>query len=155
MKIIKRKQDQNQGKVLSDLQRRQNDLWESFWGDEWPSIFDDYQTGGKFAPTVDIKETKKEFKVKVDLPNVNPEKVNVEIDGNTLILSGETEQETKEENENYHRMERVSGSFYRSFDLPNTADLEKISCKSRNGVLTISIPKKPESSGRKIKVEMV
>ncbi len=90
----------------------------------------------------------------MNLPDVDPEKVNVEIEGNVLILSGETEKETEEKDFNSYRLERMGGSFYRSFELPRFADLEKTECSSKNGVLKIKIPKKAESHNKKLKIKV-
>jgi HSP20 family protein len=148
MQIIKRK---NKEQALNQLQQRQNDLWNDFWG--FNDIFPSSEVNN-FVPKVDIVEHKKSFTIKVDLPDVDPEKINVEIDGNTLILLGETEVENEEKDGNFHREERMSGSFYRSFELPQTANLEKTECSSKHGVLKIKIPKRTESKGKKLKIKV-
>ncbi len=150
MQIIKK---DDQKSALSKLQQRQNDLWHDFWNfgfSGYPVI----ETANNFLPKVDIIENKKSFVIKADLPNVDPEKVNVEVDGNILIISGQTEEENEEKGTNFHRVERVSGSFYRSFELPPTADLGKTECSAKNGVLKIKIPKKSETKGKKLKVKV-
>jgi len=107
----------------------------------------------QFLPEVDISETKRSFEIRANVPGVDPKKINVEVNDTTLSLSGETEKEEREEGENFYRVERSSGSFYRSFELPNTADFDKIKCTAKNGVLSISIPKKEKSKGKKIAVK--
>ncbi len=152
MKIIKGK---NKEHALNTLQQKQNDLWNDFWGlDFTNNWFPVSEESSKFIPEVDIAEHKKSFTIKVNLPDVEPEKVNVEIEGNTLILSGETEKETEEKDSNFHRLERMKGSFSRSFELPRLADLERTECSSKNGVLKIKIPKKAGSYNKKLKIKV-
>jgi len=105
-----------------------------------------------WLPSVDIKEEDDKFVILADLPGVNKEDIHVHMENNMLTIKGERSEEHKEESKNYSRVERVKGSFYRRFNLPETADSSKISATSNNGVLTISIPKKDEQQPRRIEV---
>lgn len=152
MKTIKRK---NKEQALNNLQQKKNDLWNAFWGLDFSNNwFPVPEANSKFIPEVDIMEHKKSFTIKVNLPDVDPENINVEISENVLILSGETEKEIEEKDTNFHRLERMGGSFYRSFELPRFADLEKAECSSKNGVLKIKIPKKTENNNKKLKIKI-
>lgn len=97
-----------------------------------------------WAPKVDIKEEEKEFVVFADIPGVDPNEIEIEMDGNTLTVKGErkTEQEVKQKN--YYRLERKTGKFFRQFTLPESVDSSKISAKAKNGVLAIHLPKAEE-----------
>ena len=106
-----------------------------------------------WTPAVDIKETEKEFLIHADIPGVNPDDIDVHMEDGMLTIKGERESETKEEREGYKRIERQRGSFYRRFSLPDTANADKISAKSKNGVLEISIPKQEKAQARKIEVK--
>lgn len=109
-----------------------------------------------WAPRVDIKEEELEFVVFADIPGVDPKDIEIEMDGNTLTVKGERNlvKEHKGKNENYYRIERTSGKFYRQFTLPETIDSTKIMAKSKQGVLAIHLPKATENKHqRKIKVQ--
>lgn len=106
-----------------------------------------------WTPAVDIKETEKEFLIHADIPGVNPDDIDVHMEDGMLTIKGERDSETKEEREGYKRIERQRGSFYRRFSLPDTANADKISAKSKNGVLEITIPKQEKAQPRKIEVK--
>ncbi|MCR4396459.1 MAG: Hsp20/alpha crystallin family protein, partial [Candidatus Saccharicenans sp.] len=78
--------------------------------------------------------------------------VEIKVEDNTLSLKGERKFEKETREENYHRIERAYGSFYRSFSLPNYVDQDKISAEYENGLLKIHMPKKPEVKPRKVKI---
>jgi len=106
-----------------------------------------------WAPAVDIKETNDAFIIEADIPGVDPKDIDVHMEEGVLSIRGEKESEKKEESEGYKRVERSRGSFYRRFSLPDTADADKISAKSKHGVLEITIPKQEKANPRKISVE--
>ncbi|MDR9436402.1 MAG: Hsp20/alpha crystallin family protein [Thiohalophilus sp.] len=106
-----------------------------------------------WIPAVDIKETQDAFILHADVPGVDPKDVDVHMENGILTIKGERESEKKDEREGYKRVERQYGSFYRRFSLPDTADAEKISARSKNGVVEITIPKKEAVQPRKISVE--
>ena len=105
-----------------------------------------------WAPSVDIYETPNELVVKADLPDVNEKDIDVRVENNLLTLRGERKFEKSVSEENYLRVERTYGSFSRSFSLPNTVDVEKIGAEYKNGVLTVTLPKREESKPRQVKV---
>lgn len=105
-----------------------------------------------WAPRVDVEETDKEIVVKADLPGVDPKAVEVTVENGVLTVRGEKKEEKKEERKNFHRVERFTGSFYRSIPLPPGADSEQVTATCSNGVVTISVPKKPEARAKKITV---
>ena len=106
-----------------------------------------------WAPAVDIKESSDHYLIMADLPGVRPEDVEITMEKGVLVIKGRREMESKEERENFRRVERIRGSFYRSFALPDTADVEKISARSNHGVLEITIPKQPVVQPRKIEIQ--
>ena len=105
-----------------------------------------------WRPAVDIKEEEDRFVIYADLPGVDPKDIEITMEQGVLTLKGERSEETKEEHEGYKRVERVSGSFYRRFSLPDTADAERIEAKGKNGVLEITLPKLEKVQPRKITV---
>lgn len=107
----------------------------------------------RWVPAVDIREEADRFVLAVDIPGVNPKEVEISMENNVLTIKGSRDETTNENKRGYHRIERVKGSFYRRFTLPDTADAEQVTAKSKYGVLEIIIGKKKALQARKITVE--
>jgi HSP20 family protein len=107
-----------------------------------------------WAPPVDIYETEHELVVKADLPEVNPQDLDIRVENNILTIRGERKFENKVNEENYLRVERAYGSFSRSFSLANSVKSDAIKADYQNGVLTLSIPKREEAKPKQIKVNV-
>lgn len=105
-----------------------------------------------WAPAVDIYEDGNNLVLKADLPDINEKDLDLRIENNTLTLRGERKFEKKVEEDNYLRVERRYGSFSRSFSLPNTVNTESIKAEYKNGVLTVTLPKREEAKPKQIKV---
>ncbi len=106
-----------------------------------------------WTPAVDIVEEKDRYVLRADVPGVKPEDIAVNMEAGILSVSGERHGESTEEAQGMRRVERVSGKFYRRFNLPETADADEISARSANGILEVVIPKQPEIVARRITVE--
>ena len=111
------------------------------------------QSVADWIPAVDIIEEKDRFVLRADVPGVDPKDIDVSMDGGVLSVSGERHSETEAAEEGVKRIERFTGRFYRRFTLPDTSDSEHISARSGNGILEVSIPKRPEVRSRRITVE--
>ncbi len=121
--------------------------WDPFQGGEgWLGA------GAAFVPSFDVKDTKDAYLVKADLPGVQEKDVEVSLTGNVLTISGKREQEQRDEGEQFFSMERSYGSFSRSFALPEGADAEHVTADLKDGVLTLTVPKKPEVQPRRITI---
>ncbi|HWG11109.1 MAG TPA: Hsp20/alpha crystallin family protein [Rhodanobacteraceae bacterium] len=107
----------------------------------------------EWAPRVDIREEDRRFVIEADIPGVDPKDIEVHMDKGILSIRGERKSESKTEGQNYTRVERSRGVFHRRFALPDSADASGISAKGRHGVLEIAIPKKPETTPRKIDIQ--
>ncbi|MDR2871191.1 MAG: Hsp20/alpha crystallin family protein [Xanthomonadaceae bacterium] len=107
----------------------------------------------QWAPRVDIKEEDDRFVIFADIPGVDPKEIEVHMDKGILTLKGERQSEKSEENDRYSRVERTHGVFYRRFALPDSADPDHITASGKHGVLRIDIPKKPETTPRRIEVK--
>jgi HSP20 family protein len=107
-----------------------------------------------WTPPCDIYETDKEVVLKVELPEVKKENVDVTLDNNVLTLRGERKFEEKTERENYHRVERHYGEFMRSFNLPAFVDHSRIKAEFKDGVLTVTLPKYGEARPKQINVKV-
>lgn len=107
----------------------------------------------QWQPRVDIKEEPKRFVISADIPGVDPKDIEIHMDKGVLTLKGERNAETRTEDGKFTRVERVHGSFYRRFALPDTADADQISASGKHGVLDIVIPKKAEAAPRRIAID--
>jgi len=107
-----------------------------------------------WAPAVDIYETENELVVKADLPDVNPQDLDIRVENNILTIRGERKFEKNVHEDNYLRIERAYGSFSRSFSLANSVKSESIQADYHNGVLTLSLPKREEAKPKQIKVNV-
>lgn len=114
---------------------------------------DNAATASDWVPAVDIKEDKECFTITADLPGVKGKDIEVHAENGMLTIRGERESEKKEQREGYKRIERSYGSFFRRFTLPDTADTDKISARTDDGVLTVTIPKHQKVQPRKIEVQ--
>jgi HSP20 family protein len=110
-------------------------------------------TAAAWAPAVDIKEEDGAYLVHADVPGVNPKDIELNMENSVLTLRGERRLESAKDEGNYRRIERVTGTFYRRFTLPDTADAEHISAKYANGVLEVRIPKQEKALPRRIEVQ--
>src|SRR5215207_6628495 len=110
-------------------------------------------TAAAWAPAVDIKEEDGAYLVHADVPGVDPKDIELNMENNVLTLRGERRLESAKDEGNYRRIERVTGTFYRRFTLPDTADAEHISAKYANGVLEVRIPKQEKALPRRIEVQ--
>ena len=114
-----------------------------------------YGGGGEergFMPTFDVKENKDGYVFKADLPGVKESDLDISLSGNLLTISGRREAEKRDEGETWYSYERSYGTFTRSFTLPESADADHVRADLRDGVLTLTLPKRPEMQPRKIQV---
>lgn len=107
---------------------------------------------GSWFPSADIRETDKDIVISAEIPGIDEKDVELEIENRDLILRGKREFEKETKKEDYSRIERSYGSFSRSFALPASADLDKITAVHEKGVLKITIPKAPELKPKKIQI---
>lgn len=106
-----------------------------------------------WTPPVDILETENDLLLKMDIPEVTQDHVDIRLENDTLTIKGERKFQ-QEQGKGYHRIERSYGTFARSFTLPNTVNTENVRAEFRNGVLTVTLPKKEVAKPRTIKVEI-
>jgi HSP20 family protein len=107
----------------------------------------------QWSPKVDIKEEASQFIITADLPGINPKDIEISMENNVLSIKGVRKLERNIKEDNYSRMERFSGSFYRQFTLPDHVNNEAIQAKGKHGVLEILIPKKERHVPKKISVQ--
>ncbi|HNQ15717.1 MAG TPA: Hsp20/alpha crystallin family protein [Pyrinomonadaceae bacterium] len=109
---------------------------------------------GVWSPNVDIFENKDQLVLEAELPGLKPEDVNVSIENNVLTIHGERRFEKKDEDDNFHRVERAYGSFTRSFTLPPTVSSENVNALFDNGVLRLTLAKREEAKPHRIEIKV-
>lgn len=124
--------------------RDMDDVFERFFADAYrrlPRRAADVQPSFDWAPPADVSETEGEYLIKAEIAEVPKEALSLTVQDGVLTLSGERRQEKRDDGERVHRMERQFGSFARRFALPEDADDQAIRAESRDGIVTIHIPK--------------
>jgi HSP20 family protein len=109
---------------------------------------------GSFVPAVDVYEDTQALVLKLEIPGVKPEDLDVRLENQTLTVKGERKLEGELKQENFHRIERRFGSFARTFTLPQTVDTEALTASYDAGVLTVTVAKKAEAKPRQVKIEV-
>lgn len=106
----------------------------------------------EFAPRFDVKETKDAYVVRADLPGIADKDVDISVTGNVLTISGQRQEEHREEGDRFFMTERSYGRFSRSLSLPDGADADNVKADLKDGVLTVQIPKRPEVQPKRISI---
>ena len=122
------------------------------FNDSLNSILAEPHDSRPWTPSVDIKETENEIVLHADVPGVEEKNISIKIEDGTLTLKGERKFEEEKKGEGYHRLERGYGSFVRCFSVPDSVDAGKVAAAYKNGVLTVTLPKKEIAKPRTIKV---
>src|SRR5215469_12357311 len=127
------------------------------------SIFQEFNRGGQnddtittaaFVPAVDIYEDEHKIVLKLEVPGMKQEDLDIRLENNTLTVRGERKFEKEEKEENFHRIERRYGSFYRAFTVPNTINTDAVKADYDAGVLRIELAKRAEARPKQIKVQV-
>jgi HSP20 family protein len=130
------------------LQNRVNSLFRDLNDGDSP-----LSTAG-FVPAVDVYEDEKAVVLKLEVPGIDEKDLDVSVENHTLTVKGERKMEKEEKEENFHRIERRYGSFFRAFTLPTTVDTENVQASYNAGVLRLELKKKPEAQPKQIKVNV-
>ena len=140
---------------LMTVQDRMNRIFDdAFRGASRPGAEEDWALGGSWAPAVDIFENEGNLVLKAELPGIEPKDVDVRVENNVLTLRGERKFESEVKREQYHRVERLYGTFSRSFSLPATLDAGRVSAEYKDGVLSVVLPVREEAKPRQIQVQV-
>ncbi len=130
------------------LQSRMNSLFRDLNEAENPL------TTAAFVPAVDIYEDAQKVTLKLEVPGIDQKDLDIRVENNTLTVKGERKFEKDEKEENFHRIERRYGSFYRAFTLPSTVNTEDVHASYNAGVLKLELAKKPEAQPKQIKINV-
>lgn len=107
-----------------------------------------------FAPTVDVIENTDDITVTCDIPGVDKKDIDISLSGNSLIIKGEKKGESEKKNARVYQRENWYGGFQRTLPLPNSVETDKVSAEMKNGVLTITLPKKEDAKRKQITVNV-
>jgi len=113
----------------------------------------DFWEEAEWLPLVDVAETKNEIVANIEIPGMDPKQFDISLSKGTLTIKGEKKQDKREEEENYHLVERRYGTFARSILLPKEVENGKISASYKNGVLTVRLLKSEETEKKEIKIK--
>jgi len=113
---------------------------------------DDTGSAASFVPAVDIYEDAQKVVLKLEVPGIDQKDLDVRVENHTLTVKGERKFEAEEKEQNFHRIERRYGSFFRAFTLPSSVDTESVAASYNAGVLKLELAKKPEAQPKQIKI---
>jgi HSP20 family protein len=130
------------------MQDRLNSLFRAMNDGESPL------TTASFVPAVDIYEDAQKVVLKLEVPGIDEKDLDIRVENNTLTVKGERKFEKEEKEENFHRIERRYGSFFRAFTLPSTVNTESVQASYNAGVLKLELAKKPEAQPKQIKINV-
>jgi HSP20 family protein len=140
------------GSDVAEPFRRMEQMMDALWRG-WPSRFALDTTEPILRPAMDVIENDNNLTVRVDLPGVKPDDVHVEVNNNTLTISGEIAATKEENDQRYHYRERRYGKFQRSLNLPGTLDTSKVEASFDSGVLHVVIPKLAQAKPKQITIK--
>lgn len=132
---------------FANLQQEMDDLLSRFkldWNGDGPLAV--------VSPSVDLSETDDSLQLRMDVPGIKADEIDIQVSGNTIRISGEHKEEKEEKGRTFHRVERVSGSFARALTLPAAVKEDKVTAECKDGVLTIILPKLEVAKTQKVKV---
>jgi HSP20 family protein len=136
------------------LQRQINRVFDSYTRDIQGEKSSSSSEMITWRPTIDVKEDDKNITVHAEVPGVPKENINIDFENGNLTISGERKHEKKEENEHYHRIERMYGRFSRTIAVPENIDPKTIVANYKDGVLEIILPKPQESQPKSTKIQI-
>ena len=143
----------NQFKELEDLQHTLGSLFGRSQA-RWPEGKEETMRVVDWSPLVDISEDGKEYLIKAELPEVKKEEVRITMEDGTLTIMGDRKFEKEENGKKYHRVERVYGSFCRSFSLPDDASPAKVTADFKDGVLKVHLAKNEKARPQQVEVSL-
>ncbi len=138
---------------LNRFHRDLDRLFETRLGQPLAQDDDVHTTVTDWLPAVDIREEEDRFVLRADIPGVDSKAIEITMENGVLTIRGERGEENRENDKGHTRIERVSGQFYRRFNLPETSNSDDISASSKNGVLEIVVPKQLKPQPRRITVD--
>ncbi len=139
---------------LNTLQNQMNRLFQEITPSRGATSGEEFMTTGTFVPPVDVYEDEHNITLKLEVPGIDENDIDVRVQDSTLVVRGERKFNKEEKEENFHRIERSYGTFQRSFTLPNTVDTNNVNADYTNGVLVIRLAKRAEAKPKQVKVNV-
>lgn len=130
------------GNGLTALRQEMDRMFDRVWGEDLPE-----RVLSEWTPAIDFSETKHNFIMKMEIPGIDPNQIQISLQGQILSISGDRKKEEEEEDERFYRVERSYGAFTRSIRLPVPAEESRVNAVFKNGLLTIVIPKAQAGKG--------
>ncbi|MBV8205527.1 MAG: Hsp20/alpha crystallin family protein [Acidobacteria bacterium] len=137
---------------LYSLQNQVNRLFQDSMGQQSSQSGDDFLTAGAFIPPVDVYEDEHNVSLRVEVPGIDPNDLDIRVENNVLTVRGERKWNKEDKEENFHRVERRYGAFSRALTLPNTVSTDDVHANYNSGVLEIKLAKRAEAKPKQIKV---
>jgi len=129
-------------------------LFDRFFDEPWSSRFlETFAPTLAVGPRIDLAESENDVTVTAELPGVDPKDVEISVSGNMLSIRGQKREDHEEKKRNYHYIERSFGSFQRSIQLPSSVDADKVDAVFKNGILTVTLQKRPDAKPKRITVQ--
>jgi HSP20 family protein len=132
---------------FSLLRKEIDDLFSNFWGHQRTPLTT------SFSPALDVSESENAYFVKMDAPGFESKELKVQVQGNTITLSGEHKEEKESKDKTYHRIERRSGSFSRTVTLPANVNEDEVAAEYTNGVLAVTLPKSEKAKLKSVSIK--
>lgn len=124
-----------------------DDLITNFWGGRPQNAIEGWK------PDLDLKETPDSYILKVEIPGIDPDDIDIQVSQDSLTVRGERREEEKREGESWHVVERSYGSFLRTVDFPTNVKADGVEAETEDGILTLTIPKTTDHQPKKITVK--
>jgi HSP20 family protein len=150
MKITKRKSEPT---AIESMRREMDRFFDELTPFSWMRETNGGSRMDVWAPNTDMSEDENEYVIKMDIPGMTKDDIEVNFEDNRITIRGERSEEEREEKKDYIRKERYKGSFYRSITIPKTVDEDQIKAKFEEGVLKVNLPKAEVSKPKEVKVE--
>jgi HSP20 family protein len=137
---------------VTNLRREMDRLFDRMW-ERNVRVPDEFTPLLEWTPALDVYELNEEIVVKAEIPGIEPKDVQVNLNNQMLTIAGEKKFEKELKDEKFYRMERASGSFARTVNLPTPVDGSKVTALFKNGILTVTLPKSPVAKGSMIPIK--
>jgi HSP20 family protein len=136
------------------IQDEMNRMFDRFFTDPFDLALSDRDLMTDFNPKVDVSETEKEVRVVAELPGMDEKDIQLSLEHEALVISGEKKSESEEKGKNFHRVERSFGSFSRVIALPSEVEADKVEAEFKKGVLTVTLPKPASAIKQSKKIQI-
>ncbi len=138
---------------LAEFRSEMNRLFDNFFHDPFGSMGESLGNLTVWSPSLDVAETDDEVTVRAEIPGADPKDIDVSVEGNRLVISGEKKGSSEKKEQSFYQKETYYGRFSRQVELPQGVDPEKVNAEYKGGVLTIHLKKAPGAAAKKITVK--